>query len=128
VIYGTRAGSSIDDRAAAESVRERVFLAVQDLCIGRGDVRNRLISAINTLLPLSSSEFPESLQSDFEWVMSESTKYKSDIPMHRSDLEATMKRVQNSTGEKIAQRIFDIYKTIQDIRGFPLLGSRKPNE
>lgn len=126
--YGTRADNSIGDRGAAESVRERVFLAVQDLCVGRGDVRSRLISAINTLIPLSPSEFPETLQSDFEWIMSESTKYKSDIPMHRSDLEVTMKRIQNSTGEKIAQRIFDIYKAIQDIRGFPLLGSRKPSE
>ncbi|KAA8679853.1 hypothetical protein [Vibrio gigantis] len=128
MIYGTRADSSIEDRIAAESVRERVFLAVQELCVGRGDVRSRLIPAINTLLPLSASEFPEVLQSDFEWVMSESMKYKSDIPMHRSDLEATMKRIYNSTGEKIAQRIFDMYKAIQDIRGFPLLGNRKPSE
>jgi len=128
VTYGTREDSSIEDRAAAESVKERMFLAVQDLCVGRGDVRNRLISAISTLLPLSSREFPEALQRDFEWVMSESTKYRSDNPMHKSDLEATMRRIQNSTGEKIAKRIFYIYKTIQDIRGFPLLGSRKASE
>ena len=126
--YGTRADSSIEDRSAAESVRERVFLAVQDLCVGRGDVRSRLIPAINTLFPLNPHEFPKTLQNDFEWVMSESTKYKSDIPMYRSDLEVTMRRIKNSTGEKIAQRIFDIYKTIQDIRGFPLLGNRKPSE
>ena len=128
MIYGTRAHSTIDDRAAAESVKERVFLAVQDLCVGSGDVRSRLISAISTLWPLSSSEFPKVLQSDFEWIMSESTKYKSDSPMQRNDLEATMKKINNSTGVKIAQRIFDIYKTIQDIRGFPLLGSRKRSE
>ena len=72
--YGTRAESSLEDKVAAESVKQRVFLAVQGLCIGRGDVRKRLITAIGTLQPLSSSEFPEALQNDFNWVMSESTR------------------------------------------------------
>ncbi|WP_019274792.1 hypothetical protein [Vibrio coralliilyticus] len=126
--YGTRSESSIEDRIAAESVKQRVFLAVQELCVGRGDVRARLIPAIETLAPLNAAEFPLALQKSFTWVMNESSKFKSDIPHHRSDLETTMKRIHNSTGEKIAQKIFDIYKGLQDIRGFPLLGNRKPTE
>lgn len=126
--YGTRAESSVEDRKAAESVKQRVFLSVHELCIGRGDVRSRLIPAIETLSPLSESEFPVNLQKDFAWIMKESTKFQSDIREHRSDLEVTMRRIQNSTGEKIAQRIFDMYRELQDIRGFPLLGNRKPTE
>ena len=126
--HGTRSDTTIDDRIAAESVKQRVFLAVQDLCVGEGDVRTRLIVAIDTLMALSPSEFPEDLRKDFEWVMQQSTKYESDIPEHRRNLEVTMKKIRNSTGKKIAEKIFKIYSDIQNIRGFPLLGNRKPSE
>lgn len=126
--FGTRKGASFEDRAAAESVVERVYLAVQQLCIGRGDVRKRLEIAVMTLLPLQIRNFPSSLQKDFDWVMRESTKHKSQHPQFRGDLEATMMRIRNSTGQKIAQRIFNIYSAIQDIRGFPLLESRGVDE
>jgi len=126
--FGTRESASPEDRAAAESVVERVYLAVQQLCTGRGDVRNRLEVAVMTLLPLQVRNFPGSLQKDFEWVIRESTKYKSPYPQFRGDLEATMMRIRNSTGQKIAQRIFNIYSAIQDIRGFPLLEFRGIDE
>jgi type I restriction-modification system DNA methylase subunit len=128
VEYGTQNETSLENRRAAESVKQRVYLAVQDLCVGEGDVRKRLISAIGTLTPLNTEEFPESLQNDFEWVMKESLKHASDIREYRSDLECTMKTIRNSTGKKIAERILKIYSDIQDIRGFPLLGSRKSSE
>lgn len=126
--FGTREGASFEDRAAAESVVERVYLAVQQLCTARGDVRKRLEIAVMTLLPLQVRNFPSSLQKDFEWVIRESTKYESSCPQFRGDLEATMMRIRNSTGQKIAQRIFNIYSSIQDIRGFPLLESRGVDE
>ena len=122
--FGTRNDTSSEDLMAAESVKQRVFLAVQELCIGEGDVRARLIVAIGTLMPLNSFEFPKSLNRDFEWIMEQSTKYKSDLPEYQSDLETTMKKIRNSTGKKIAERIFKIYSEIQSIRGFPLLGKK----
>jgi hypothetical protein len=39
-----------------------------------------------------------------------------------------MKRIRRSTGEEIAKRIFELYGDIQDIRGFPLLEYRHPEE
>lgn len=126
--FGTRAEECIDTRQAAESVIERVYLSVQQLCTGQADVRSRLQTAILTLLPLQEKEFPEELRKDFNWVIAQATKYRSEMPQLRSDLEATMRRIRNSSGQKIAARIFHIYSRLQDIRGFPLLEYRDPNE
>jgi hypothetical protein len=126
--YGTRNEATIDDRDAAESVKQRVFLAVQELCIGRGDVRSRLIVAIKILSALNSNDFPKALIKDFEWVIKESTKHQSDNHEYKSNLEFTMGKIYNSTGTKIAEKIFKIYSDIQNIRGFPLLGGRKSSE
>lgn len=126
--YGTRTNETIEARMAAESVKERVYLAVKELCIGGSDVRGRLIISVNILMILNPEEFPEDIKEDFNWVIQQSTKYKSDMPEYKSNLETTMNRIKNSTGEKIAEKIFRMYSRIQNIRGFPLLGSRKPNE
>lgn len=126
--FGTRVDESIETRHAAESVIERVYLAVQQLCIGQGDVRARLKTAVLTLLPLQEKEFPEELRKDFSWVISQSIKYRSEMPKFRGDLETTLRRIRNSTGQKIAERIFHIYSRLQNIRGFPLLEYRDPRE
>lgn len=44
--FGTRRSASIEERASAESVIERVYLAVQQLCTKAGDVRKRLQIAV----------------------------------------------------------------------------------
>ncbi|GGX09623.1 hypothetical protein [Undibacterium macrobrachii] len=126
--FGTRRHASLKDKLAAEAVVERVYLAVEQLCIGQGDVRKRLITSILTLIPLRECEFPECVQMDFDWVIRESTKYKSKYPQFQGDLEVTMMRIRNTTGQKIAQRIFHIYSSIQSIRGFPLLEYRAQDE
>ena len=126
--YGTRKTADLKKRSQAESVVERVFLSVKHLCTAQGDVRKRLVGAVTTLVPLLAREFPEELQADFDWIMAQSTKYKSQIPEYEGNIEATMKRIRNSSGEKIAERIFSLYSRIQDIRGFPLLEYRNPND
>ncbi len=128
VEFGTRNNADIKTRNQAESVLERVYLAVEHLCIGRGDVRKRLIVAIELLLPLQEREFPKNIREDYSWVISQATKYESSMTHYEGNLHATMRRIKNSTGEKIAKRIFKIYSDIQDIRGFPLLEYRHPND
>ena len=92
--YGTRSQMS-PTVERAESVIETVYLAVQHLCTARGDVRARLCGAVMTLLSLRAQEFPEHLQEDFRWIRSESTKYESEP--HEGTLDATMRRIKNST-------------------------------
>ncbi len=105
--------------AAAESLAERVFRSVRHLAIGKGDVRSRLKVVGVTLVPLLESEFPAELREDFCWVMEQLTRYKPEFEEGR--IEATMNRIRNSTGEKIATRIFEIYLKLQDIRNRPIL-------
>lgn len=126
--FGTRRHASLKDKSAAESVVKRVYLAVEQLCTGQGDVRKRLEAAVLTLMFLQVHEFPECVQEDFDWVIRESTKYESQYLQFRGNQEATMLRIRNSTGQKIARRIFHIYSSIQDIRGFPLLEYRGHDE
>ena len=125
--YGTRSQMSPTVIRQAESVVERVYLAVEHLCTAPGDVRARLREAVMTLLPLRVLDFPEHLQGDFDWILSQSTKYESEWP-DEGTLDATMRRIRNSTGKKIAKRIFKLYSDIQDIRGFPLLEHRYPDD
>ncbi|MEK0371139.1 MAG: hypothetical protein QQN55_08300 [Nitrosopumilus sp.] len=49
------------------------------------------------------------------------TKYKSEFPQFSGDVEVTMRRIRNSTGQKIAERIFDLYSDVQELRGHALL-------
>jgi hypothetical protein len=85
--YGTRADETIETRIAVESVKERVYSAVKELCIGGSDVRGRLIISVNILMALSPEEFPEDIKDDFNWVIQQSTKFKSDLPEYKSGLE-----------------------------------------
>ena len=112
----------IDERKAnAESVVERLYLAVLHLSVGKGDVRSRLITVGDDLFPLLETDFPEELQDDFKWVQMQMTKYESKYPQFSGDVEVTMRRIKNSTGQKIAEKIFEIYARVQEIRGNPLL-------
>jgi hypothetical protein len=118
--YGTIATTDLTTRNNAESIVERIYLSIEHLCTAQGEVRKRLVGAIMIILPLQTREFSVELQADFDWVINQSTKYKSHIPENEGNIEATMKRIKNSTGEKRAKKLFSIYSRIQDIRGFPL--------
>ena len=59
--YGTRETAGLKTRNQAESVVERIYLAVKHLCTENGDVRKHLVGAVIILLPLRAMEFPEEL-------------------------------------------------------------------
>lgn len=103
----------------AESVIERVHLAIETLATGPGDVRSRLKRAGITLTPLQVREFPEELRREFQWIMEQLTRH--DPVRSEGRIEATMSRIQNSTGEMIAKRLFALYSKLQEMRGSPLL-------
>jgi hypothetical protein len=106
-------------KSQAESVVEPVHSSIKAMCIGQGDVRSRLFIAVSILLPLRPNDFPEHLRGNFERIISESTKHQAKNDEGR--LKATMNKIQNRTGDKIANKIFDLYGDIQKIRGYPLL-------
>ena len=63
------------DYEKALDVLERVTRAVETLCVGKGDVRSRLESAVGDLIPLRELDFPDRLAPRFRQIIEQSTKY-----------------------------------------------------
>ena len=121
------------DRKRAEDVIWRVTAAVETMCVGKGDVRSRLLAAVRDhLLPLQPEDFPAALRDRFSGVMEAVNKYDSSdldekypIPFGRSHAEregtlgATMRRIRRSTGKEIAKEIWSLYQGLLEISRAP---------
>lgn len=92
--------------------REKLYVAMHTLASGRGDVRARLLSAFMSFHTLNEDDFPEEYKKDWEWITKQLTKFgplldhKGEV--WRGSVENTMNKIKNSTGEKIAEKIFNI--------------------
>jgi len=106
-------------RSKADDVFERVHNANEALCVGEGDVRNRLVIAGEILSPLRPEDFPESLREDFCWIMQELTRWPG---RHKREgrIEATMARIRRKTGRRIAEHIWKMFVEIPGLRGRPM--------
>ncbi len=96
---------------------EKFGVAVRHLAIGPGDVRSRLWPAYLKFHVLQVHHIPEDLRADFERVNNELTKREPQdkvwseseqdyVPEGR--VPANLRRMRNSTGAKIAKRIYRI--------------------
>lgn len=115
---------------------EKFLHAVIILATGPGDVRSRLIHAwYGPLWVLSPEYLPKKLQKDFLWIKKQLHKYNEDWLGQLEDLrkkeridpsfkenyrslypdpvKATLARIKNKTGAKIANRIFDIFYSLE---------------
>ena len=82
--------------------------AVWVLATRPGDVRSRLRDAYLSLTGASSGDLPDDLRADYEWVFNQLGKYEPSETEKRlglGRLDATLNRIRNSTGVKIAERI-----------------------
>ena len=84
---------------------EKFTVAVYRLATYPGDVRSRLYYAFESLAPVRTADLPEELQADFEWVLSRLTKHETE---GQGKVWATLNRMRNATGVKIATRIVEI--------------------
>lgn len=112
-----------NDKGKAIDVLQRVTLAVEALCVGKGDVRSRLEDALTYYLaPLLERDFPTEVQGKFREIMQSGTKYDaSDLdkrfPLPRGlshnqregRIHSTMRRIRRRTGAKIARDLWDLY-------------------
>jgi len=94
-------------------VQEKLFEAVYALAVGQKDVRWRLVRAYFACHVLEPKDFPEEFQKDWEWVVKQLTKH-GPVLNHKGEVwigsvENTMSIIKNSTGSKIAKKIFDLY-------------------
>ena len=117
------------DKGRAEDVLGRVTLAIESLCVGKGDVRSRLEMALICLVPLQERDFPCELRGEFRKIIQQSTKYdardlyeagyiplealSSGHPRFEGHIHSTMRRIRRSTGAKIASDIWHLFSALQ---------------
>lgn len=88
--------------------------AVYLLATGPGDVRSRLRFAYNEFHPVRYDLLPIELQEDYKWICHELTKREENYS-GQGRLDATLSRMQNRTGSKIAKRIYKLHLDIESI-------------
>ena len=93
--------------------REKLFEAVYALAIGQKDVRSRLINAYLACHTLQIENFPKEFQKDWKCIIKELTN-SGHVLNHKGEVligsvENTMSSIKNSTGSKIARKLFDLY-------------------
>ena len=112
------------EKEKARDVLERVTLAIETLCVGKGDVRSRLEAAVRyQLSPLREQNFPTGLGCKFRKIIQQSTRYDaSDLaayqtpiynPYEEGHVHSTMRRIRRSTGQKIACAIWELYSEVK---------------
>lgn len=96
---------------------EKLTSAVHILAIGPGDVRSRLWHAYLEFSPIRKDHLPVDLQSDYEWIIKQLTRYEPNeierLRMGKGMVQATLSRIKNSTGARIAQRIAELSSKVE---------------
>lgn len=93
---------------------EKFSMAVYRLAIGPGDVRSRLREAFDEFHPVQSSLLPEDIKKEYDWIFEQLTKRERRFERD-SRLDATLYRMWNSTGVKIAERIVKLKRSIDEL-------------
>ena len=103
-------------------IREKLNISIEQLATGKGNVRERLKTAYMTFHTLQKEDFPSELQKDWEWIINQMTKFGpvlgEDESILQGSVENTMHRIKNLTGEKIAKRIFMLYREMNENKNY----------
>jgi len=105
--------------------------AIYCLAVGGGDVRSRLLVVFNgPLYPIFEEHLPKEHHGEWLWVRKEIVKFEELYSNQRANweklhrtvpfepparLEATMKRITNRTGRKIAEKIHQIWYALDSM-------------
>jgi hypothetical protein len=96
--------------------KEKFRSAIYRLAVGEGDVRDRLRGAYKDLRILSERDVPPRLREELKSVLSDLTKRGPDRDpdgtVYRKSIDHTLSRIRNSTGHKIAVRIWVLAEQI----------------
>jgi len=100
-------------RCAEERLNKVIYL----LAVRPGDVRKRLIRAFTTeLCHLPEEVFPEDLREAWRTIIWMLTKHGHQELANGKIIDSctcTMERIRNSTGSKIAEKIYDIWYEVK---------------
>ena len=92
--------------------RDKFENAVYALAVGPGDVRSRLYSAFVELLIVTPDDLPSSLRRRYRSVRSRLSKHEARGREGR--VLATLSRMRNATGAKIAKDIVTLYHQLDE--------------
>ena len=110
-------GLDIEVQMKYQYVKARIEEAVEELCIGCGDARSRVLNANEMMVSLFDMHFPDDLIADWKLIQKQMTKYgpktnsKGDII--EGAVSHTMRKIQNKTASKIAQNIYNLHNNLQ---------------
>jgi hypothetical protein len=100
-------------------VRGRIEEAIEELCTGAGDARERLLSANDATSSLLDIHFPEELLADWKSIHDRMTghgprtNFEGKIVWEGGAVAHTMKKINNKTASKIAKDILMLHKKLQ---------------
>ena len=96
---------------------QQLSKTIYTLATSPGDVRLRILQAYKSFHTLTSDHFPEELRKDFEWVMKQLEKQAPVIDydgrIQKSKAQVSLERMRNSTGVKIAEKLFKLHQDIE---------------
>jgi hypothetical protein len=96
--------------AQYQRFKEKVRSSVYRLAVGEGDVRDRLRRAYKELRSLRREDVPPELLDEWKSILSALTRLgperDSDGDIYQTSITHTLSRIRNSTGRKIAERIW----------------------
>ena len=104
----------MNSQKKADGVIYIFYEAVHSLSVGEGDVRDRLRKSCLKLLLIPKADLPDEIIDDYKWFSDSITKFEAQYNEGR--MEATLRRIKNSTGRKIADKVFLMYVKLQKIR------------
>ncbi len=97
---------------------EKLADALRCLATLPGDVRERLVVAHQCFHTLQERDFPLHLHKDWRWVNQQLTRYGPVLDykgeVREGSVQHTMRRIRNSTGSKIAKKIYEIYWAVSE--------------
>ena len=97
---------------------EKLGNAIEILATHPGDARARIIASYLQFHTLRASDFPEQLRADWEWIISEITRFGPapdfGIGRRRGSVEHTMSRVRNRTAAKVAEKLYELYWVVSE--------------
>jgi hypothetical protein len=91
---------------------EKLSAAVHALAVAEGNVRDRLIEAFPDLIAVSERDLPDELRAEYRSIREELTKREARGKEGR--MIATIARMRNSTGAKIALRIYNLHLRLRE--------------
>ena len=100
-------------------ITEQFDIAMKAL-VGRGDIKDRLLSAGLTLIAVFPHDLPEQIREDHRALLERLTEVSLEDPDHQGTLSATVEALSDEEAEDLARKIYELSKRLQQILRGPI--------